>query len=54
MIIQELIFPYIGDMELYFRINNGKIENKEIFLEKNGVLKTNTFFNILSAEKWFK
>lgn len=54
MIIQELIFPYIGDTELYFRIDNGKIENKEVFLEKNGTLKTNTFFNIFSAGKWFK
>ena len=54
MIIQELIFPYIGDTELYFRIDNGKIENKEVFLEKNGILKTNTFFNIFSAGKWFK
>ena len=41
-------------MELYFRINNGKIDNKKVFLEKNGVLKTNTFFNIFSAGKWFK
>lgn len=54
MIIQELIFPYIGGTELYFRIDNGKIENKKIFLERNGILKTNTFFNIFSAGKWFK
>ena len=54
MIIQELIFPYIGSTELYFRIDNGKIENKKIFLERNGILKTNTFFNIFSAGKWFK
>ena len=54
MVLQELIFPYIGDTELYFRIDNGKIENKEILLNKNGTLKTNTFFNIFSSGKWFK
>ena len=54
MIVQNLIFPYLGDTQLYFRIDNGKIDNKKVFLKKNGVLKTNTFFNIFSAGKWFK
>jgi hypothetical protein len=54
LIVQNLIFPYLGDTQLYFRIDNGKIDNKKIFLKKNGVLKTNTFFNIFSAGKWFK
>ena len=54
MIVQNLIFPYLGDTQLYFRIDNGKIDDKKVFLEKNGILKTNTFFNIFSAGKWFK
>lgn len=54
MILQKLIFPYIGDTKLYFHINNGNVHNGKIILNKNGFLKTDTFFNIFSAGKWFK
>lgn len=54
MILQKLIFPYIGDTKLYFHINGGNIENGKVNLSKNGLLGTSTFFNIFSAGKWFK
>lgn len=54
MILQKLIFPYIGDTKLYFHINDGSVQNKQITLNKNGFFKTDTFFNIFSAGKWFK
>lgn len=53
MILQKLIFPYVGDTELYFRISGGNVKDGKIFLKKNGFLGTNSFFNIFSAGKWF-
>ena len=58
MIIQELIFPYIGDTELYFRIDNGKIENKEVpdeiinLLDENGLFKERNSWGVI--KKYFR
>lgn len=53
LILQKLIFPYLGNTELYFRTGGAAIEDGKIILGKNGFLRTDSFFNIFSAGKWF-
>lgn len=60
MTLQRAVFPKIGvctERELYFRINqfaNIDMVNSVIYLEKLGILYTDTYFNGFSIGKWKK
>ena len=58
--LQRSVFPKIGmctEKDLYFRLNNFAIINMSdsiIYLEKNGIVHTDTYFNSVSIGKWKK
>ena len=58
--LQRSVFPKIGmctEKDLYFRLNNFAIINLSdsiIYLEKNGKVHTDTYFNSVSIGKWKK